>query len=638
MGKLSNGDSMLCLARYSLACLLFSSMVQVVFGSSAGAGTRSFPIAFEANRGQAPARYSYVFHRDGVEAQFSSKGVDFVLADSTDRRRTVHMSFVDGHAEPRAENALGGHANYFIGSDPSRWLHNVPLYSLLNYGDLYPGISLSFYGNDEELEHDFIVNPGIDPSQIVFDFGDASRASLTGNGDLVVRSGEGSFRMQKPVAYQLESGIRKPVEAGMVVETDGSVRFRLGSYDHSRSLVIDPVFVFATYLGGTGTDVITGLTTDAGGNILVTGYTSSTDFPTKNPEQSALSGQDVFVTKLDPKGKTLIYSTYLGGSAQDLGGAIAVDPSGNAIIAGVTTSSDFPHAGAIVSPNCQINYDCYFLASLKSDGSALNYSGMIGGSEGTYTNGVDGRVVADAAGNAYLAGVTGDHNFQITSGTLATSIQGFYADEMFVLKVDPTGKLVYSTLVPGNGPSDPLQSYNNFFLPTGIVVDQFGNVTAAGFGGLGLLTTSGVVAAQFPNPYVNYEDPRAGFVLQLNATASAINFASYLPATDVAGALAVDSIGNIWTAGMTNETTLPVSANAFQKAPSVGGFSGPSSGFILELNPTATTVLAATYLDGTGIGQQEESSSFMALALDSKSNVFVGGMTSSADFPLQDGL
>jgi hypothetical protein len=207
---------------------------------------------------------------------------------------------------------------------------------------------------------------------------------------------------------------------------------------------------------------------------------------------------------------------------------------------------------------------------------------------------------------------------------------------MFVLKVDSTGKLVYSTVVPGNGSYDPSQSYNNLFLPTGIAVDGSGNVTTTGFAGLGLPTTTGVVAEQFPNPYINYEDPRAGFVLQLNSTASAIKLASYLPGTDIAGALAVDSNGNLWTTGVTYQTTLPVTANAYQKVPSVGGLSGPSSGYILELNPQATAVLAATYLDGPGTGQTEESSSFSALALDSKSNVFVGGSTSSADFPLQD--
>jgi hypothetical protein len=576
-------------------------------------------------------------------ASFLRNGVDFALAGRGRGENGIHITLLGGNAEPIGQDLLGGHSNYFLGNDSSRWMRNVPLYSAVEYKNLYRGISLSFYGNGRELEHDFQVEAGADPSQIVLGVNGAKSVGLSANGDISIQSETGSLLLRKPIAYQATTDGRQPVDAKFLVAKDGTVHFSVGSYDHSRALVIDPVFVFATYLGGTGTDVITGLTTDASGNILVTGYTSSTDFPTRNAEQSTLGGcdtyagcQNVFVTKLDPTGKTLIYSTYLGGSGQDRGGAIAVDPSGNAMIAGVATSSDFPHAGAIASPNCQINYNCYFLASLKPDGSALNYSGMIGGSEGTYTNGVDGRVVADAAGNAYLTGVTGDRNFQITPGTLATSIQGFYADELFVLKVDPTGKLVYSTLVPGNAAVDPSQVYNNLFLPSGIAVDGSGNVTTAGFAGLGLPTTSGVVAQQFPNAYVNVEDPSAGFVLQLNATASAINFASYLPGTDVAGALAVDSKGNLWTTGVTYETTLPVTANAYQKSPSVGAYSGPSSGYILELNPRATAVLAATYLDGAGTGQTEESSSFTALALDSKSNVFVGGWTSSADFPLQD--
>jgi hypothetical protein len=205
-------------------------------------------------------------------------------------------------------------------------------------------------------------------------------------------------------------------------------------------------------------------------------------------------------------------------------------------------------------------------------------------------------------------------------------------------EVDPTGKLVYSTVIPGNAANDPSQAYNNEFLPTGISVDGSGNVTAAGWGGLGLPTTSGVVAPQFPNAYVNVEGARAGFVLQLNATTSAINFASYLPKTDQAGGLAVDSSGNLWIAGTTSETNLPVSVNAYQKAPSVAGTSGPSSGYIMKVAPNATSVLVATYLDGTGGGQTFESSSFTSIALDSKSNVFVGGTTSSPDFPLQDPL
>lgn len=605
-----------------------------IHAQTVGNVSHSLPIVFEANQGQVSANYSYHFHRDGADTFFTRNGMDVVLRGNSEH--PLHIEFAGGNAAPQGTQPLSGHTNYLLGSDTSRWIRNVPLFSEVDYPELYRGVSLSFYGNDRELEHDFRVAPGSDPSQIVLRVKGTSSLSVQPDGDLAINSPGGTMIFRKPVAYQLSSTGRQSVPAVFRLSEDGDIRFDVGAYDHNRSLVIDPVIVFATYLAGTGTDAIAAVATDASGNILVTGYTTSSDFPTKNPIQSAL-GWDAFITKMDPTGKTLIYSTYLGGSSQDYGGAITVDSSGDAIVAGISSSADFPHAGSMVSGSCQINDDCYFLASLKPDGSALNYSGVIGSSsEGDYTNGINGRVTVDTSGNAYLAGVTDSPTFYVTPGTLATTVTGYPYSEMFVLKVDPTGKLVYSTVVPGNAANDPLQSYNNEFIVTGISVDGSGDVTTVGSGGLGLPTTSGVVAPQFPNASVNVEGPEAGFVLQLNATSSAINFASYLPGTDQAGALAIDSSGNLWIAGATGETTLPVSANAYQKAPSVAGNLGPFSGYIMKLAPMATSVLAATYLDGTGTGQTEESSSFTSIALDSKSNVFVGGMTSSADFPLQD--
>ncbi|MGA2889018.1 MAG: choice-of-anchor D domain-containing protein [Terracidiphilus sp.] len=533
-----------------------------------------------------------------------------------------------------------------MGNDPSRWIRNVPLYSEVDYDAIYPGISLRFYGNGQELEHDFHVDPGADPSKIVFRLDGPTAASMSPNGDLEIRAASGSLILRKPVAYQVSVHGREPVEAKFQVGKDGTIHFDIGSYDRSRLLVIDPVYVFSTYLAGTGTDQAAAVTTDASGNILVIGSTSSTDFPTANPLQPSLgsNNQSVFVSKFDPTGKTLIYSTYLGGSGQALGaptatgGAIAVDATGNAILAGLASSSNFPQAGAIVSPSCQINDECYFLASLSADGSKLNYSGIIGGEEGFYAYGVGGDLAVDGAGNVYLAGTTDNSNFQITAGTLATSVTGYPYNEAFVLKVDPTGKLLYSTVIPGNdaNPSDLIQPYTNDFIPSGIAVDASGDATIAGTTGLGLPTTAGVVGPTFPNAHVNVENPSAGFVLQLNPTASAINFASYLPGTDGSRALTVDPKGDLWIAGSTGETNLPVSANAYQKTPSAGEFEGISSGYIAELDPQATTVLAATYLDGPGTNQTYESSAFTSIALDNNSNVFVGGTTSSADFPMVD--
>jgi hypothetical protein len=606
--------------------------------------SQTLPIAFEENHGQAPTAYGYHFHRDGLDALFAAGRVDFLIGNSGKRTQTLRLEFVGTAAGPVATKPLSGHTNYFLGDDASRWVRNLPLFSRIEYNDLYPGISLGFYGNDSELEHDFTVAPGADPSRIVLSLGGSSGVTRMPGGDLRIDASQGALILRKPVAYQEADGRREDVPAEFQIAREGFIRFHIGRYDRSRPLIIDPVMVFATYLGGTGTDAITAVTADSAGNILVTGYTTSTDFPLEKPEQSAPqacvgSCQAVFITKIDPTGKTLIYSTYLGGSGlNDAGGAIVTDGSRNAIVAGVSTSNSFPHAGSVTSPTCEGNNECYFVASLTPDGSTLNYSGLIGGEQGIYTNGVNGDLTVDSAGNAYLAGVTDDPNFQITPGTLANSSTGYPYNNSFVLKVDPTGKLIYSTVIPENAASNPEQVFNNYFLPTGVAVDSQGEVTVVGWGGLGLPTTAGVIAQQFPNASVNVESPIAGTVLQLNSTASAINFASYLPGTDNTGGLAVDGSGNLWITGFTGETNLPVSANAYQKAPSSGSLSlsSPTSAYILEINATATKALGGTYVDGPGTGQQYESSSFTSIALDSSGNVFVGGMTESSDFPLQD--
>jgi hypothetical protein len=599
------------LLRALTASCLFLCLVQSGFGSNSSAKNKTLPIVFESNRGQVAAQYRYLLRRDGMEALFASSGVDFVMTDKARHRSTVRMAFRDAQSEPQAEEALKGHANYFIGNDPSQWLRNVPLSARVAYRELYPGISASFYGNGEELEYDFLVNPGADAAQIGLAFTGATSVTLNDRGDLMLRSAGGDLSLRKPVAYQMIGGARRSVDASLVANEDGSVRFKIGDYDHGLPLVIDPVYVFSSYLGGTGGDFATSVTTDSAGNILVAGYTSSTDFPTSHAEQGALGGcnpyagcQNAFITKIDPTGKTLIFSTYLGGSVQDRADAVAVDGSGNVIVGGIATSADFPHAGNVSALSCAITNECFFLASLSPDGSKLNYSGAVGGHAIPGSTGPsDGDVVVlavDAGGNAYLSSDTWDPQFAITPGTLASSFAGYPYYSMFVLKVDNTGKLIYSTPVPGTAPYDPTTN-NNAFTPWGMNVDASGQVTIIGTAGQGLPTTAGVVSPQFPNATLNVSNPLAGFVLRINAPASAITTASYLPGTDVARGLATDTNGNFWVAGWTSETNLPVSANAYQKAPTVGQYGGIQSGYIMQLNSAATSVLKATYLDGPSV-------------------------------------
>ena len=607
------------------------------------------PLSFESNRGQAPAAYTYILHRRGMQAMFSQGGVDFRLPGSPTGSNTVstkatsplRFNLIGSSplAHPSGEQPNRAESNYLLGANSSQWIAHVPNYSRVVYRGIYPGVSLVFYGRDGELEHDFILAPLADPAVISFLMEGAQRVELSPEGNLHIASAAGSLVLRKPTAYQQAGGKPAPVDVSFLLAPDGRVSFRVGSYDRSRPLVIDPVLTFSTYLDGSTTDNITAVTTDGGGNIYLTGFTTSTDFPTVKPLQPASGcGLDacnyVFITKLDPTGKTLIYSTYLGGGFLDYGGAIAVDAQGDAIVAGISSSSNFPQAGSL--PARSSRPDCYFLASLTPDGSAFNYSGLIGGSQGAYAPN-NGRVAVDAAGNAYLAGLTDDPTFPITPGTLAPTFSGYPNSITFVMKVAPSGQLLYSTVIPGNAAYNPLDVFTNLFSVTAISVDASGQAIVAGSGGEGLPTTSGVVAPNYPNATVNVEGGEAGFILQLSPTASAINYATYIPGTDLVGGMAIDSKGNFYLAGETSETNLPTSANAYQKTVTVGREGGIQSGYVIELNPQVTSILAATYLNGTN-SSINGGTSLRALALDSHNNVFVGGLTGSADFPLQDPL
>ena len=625
------------------AMLIFLASILLPAVSRAAAGmvpqqvVRNLPLSFEENRGQADPAFRYLLRYNGAEALFSKDRVDFRPSGMNGQAANIRMHLVNANAAPEAKDLEQGKSNYLIGADASKWIRGVHHFRQIEYNNLYPGISLSYYGNGDALEHDFQVAPGADPSQISFRFDGTEGVSISAAGDLEVRAAGHALTLHKPLAYQTAANGRTTVDAGFVLGKDDSVGFHLGNYDRTRPLVIDPVLVFSTYLAGTGIDRASAVATDASGNVYLIGTTSSTDFPTANPLQPHMGGCDTyagcmnaFITKMNPTGTALIYSTYLGGSYQDRGGSIAVDGNGNAIVSGYAGSNNFPKAGAAPALTCGSNNLCYFLASLKPDGSALNYSGIFGVA-GYEDNGNVGPVAVDNAGNAYLTGYTSDPNFKITAGTLAPGVYGYPYQELFILKVDSTGKLVYSTVVPGRATQDPATNNNNF-IPRGIAVDTAGRVTVAGSAGPGLLTTSGVVQASFPYDTTNISQPTAGFVLQLSAAASSLTFASYLPDTNGAGALAVDSSGNLYFAGWTAQTSLPVSSNAYQK---VRLGSRSSSGYVMKLSPKAVGVVAATYFDGTA-PKSWEFTNFRGIALDSKGNIFVGGDSSGPDFPLQN--
>jgi hypothetical protein len=303
-------------------------------------------------------------------------------------------------ADPRAKvtglEELPGKSNYFIGNDPKKWRTNVPNYAKVKYANVYPGVDLVYYGNQGKLEYDFVVSPGADPGAITLalDAGQSKiqnrKSKIDKSGDLVVATDGGEVIFHKPVVYQPTTyyeprTMNQELVAGKYVAQDNHITFEVASYDKTRPLVIDPTLAYSTYLGGSNFESGSGIAFDASGNAYVTGQTYFSDFPTTpGAFQTTNAGSfDVFVSKLNPAGSALVYSTYLGGSFEDLGSGIAVDAVGNAYVTGATSSVNFPTTPgafqtALGSAGIE-QMENAFVTKLNPAGSALVYSTYLGG-------------------------------------------------------------------------------------------------------------------------------------------------------------------------------------------------------------------------------------------------------------------
>ena len=247
-------------------------------------------------------------------------------------------------AKVTGEDELSGKINYLIGKDSSKWRTAVAIYAKVRYEQVYPGIDLVYYGNQRQLEYDFVVAPGADPARIRLKLAGARKMYVNGQGQLVFQTAGGDVRWNKPEIYQEVDGQRRSVPGKYVLRAGHGLGFAVAAYDTAKPLIIDPTLVYSTYLGGSSFDEGFSIAVDNSGNAYVTGFTGSSDFPTAaGAFQTTYGGIfNAFVTKLNPTGSSLVYSTYLGGSGGDEGYGIAVDTSGDAYITGIAGSSDFP--------------------------------------------------------------------------------------------------------------------------------------------------------------------------------------------------------------------------------------------------------------------------------------------------------
>jgi hypothetical protein len=500
---------------------------------------------------------------------------------------------------------LPGKSNYFIGNDPNKWRTNVSNYSKVEYQNVYPGVDLVYYGNQRQLEYDFIVAPGSDPSRIRLKFRGAGTLRIDDEGDLLLGAEGEELRLQKPRVYQEADGTRKAVEGRFWMAGANTISFRVPDYDRSKPLVIDPVLVYSTYLGGSDDDNARGIAVDSLGNAYVTGGTVSTNFPTMNPLQPANAGYyDAFVAKLNLTGSALVYSTYLGGSSLDYGHGIAVDSLGNAYVTGLTESADFPTANAL-QPRIGGGTNA-FVAKLNPTGSALVYSTYLGGSEDD-----EGFAIAvGSSGNAHVTGITASIDFPTVNPLQPTYGGGGY--DAFVAEFNSAGSaLVYSTYLGG---SDLDYGF-------GIAVDSSGNA----------YVTGSTYSTNFPtaNPLQpTIHGISDGFVAKLNATGSALVYSTYLGGSsfETGSGIAVDSSGDAYVTGWTDSADFPTT-NPLQPT-----YGGDEDVFVVKLNAAGSALVYSTYLGGSLQDDGE------GIAVDSLGNAYVTGLTRSANFPTMNPL
>jgi glucose/arabinose dehydrogenase/photosystem II stability/assembly factor-like uncharacterized protein len=517
------------------------------------------PLSFEANGGQVDHQVRFLARGRGYSLYLTDTETVLALTPPAarerdlQRRAAVRMRLRGGEASPVVEglDASPTRSNYFIGREPSRWRTNVPHYARVRLRDVYPGVDEIFHGVGGQFEYDFVVRPGGEPSRIriAFDGVDALRVSDARS--LVLRIGTGEIEQRAPNVYQDIDGSRHAVAARYVLTGPREIGFELAAYDRTRPLVIDPVVVYATYLGGGGSDYGNAVAIDSAGGVYVTGVTASTDFPTVNPVQPARGSttwSDAFVLKIDPTGTRVLYATYFGGSLGETGAGIAVDAGGNAYVTGETRSTDFPTQNA-VQPAPPGGNGNAFVLKLKADGS-LAYSTYLGGSNGAY-----GRAIAvDRDGRACVTGDTFSTNFPVVNALQAAKRGTSTTPDAFISKLDASGgAFVYSTYLGGTA----------YDTGRGIAVDAAGNAYVAG-------DVTGSVVSDFPT--LNARQPAFGggtsdaFIARI-APGGALLYSTYLGGkdADVARAIAVTPDGRAYITGSTRSFDFPA-VNAYKPA------------------------------------------------------------------------
>ncbi len=628
--KHANQSAKLWAAAFVFSLLAFNSQSGLGQSSARQAGTldERLPLLFEQNVGQTNAqvrylarsgRYQIYLLHNGAVLKVAGKERDAVLR--TTLRKANQNASVDGIEQQSAKT------NYLLG--PSKaWKTGVANFAAVKYEGVYPGIDLKYYSRQQQLEYDFDVAPQADPTMISLSIEGADKIIMDKDGSLVLKTVAGDVRWVKPLAYQQSETGRQLVSA--VYRVHGNrISFKLGPYDRSKSLVIDPALAYGTFLDGSSFESYSSFLVDSAGFAYIVGWTSSSDFPITPGAYTNYHTQNYegFVSKLSQDGSYLVWSTMIAGTGPDTGTYVygfALDASGNTYLIGQTGDFTYDTNGQIVPqvstyPTTTGAYNGTelagwrnFLTKLNSTGTALDFSTFLS----DQPNITPEAVAIDASSNVYLTGYYNQASglttpFPATSGAYQSKWGG--DNDAFVMKFNSTGTaLDYATLVGGEYDDSASQ----------IMVDSGGNATIAGptYSPNYPITSNGLRQAS----------DAGGFITTLNATGTGLLYSTVLNNVQIIN-VKRDSAGYYYAGGSAGQS-LPTTKGAFQPTfPSIAPQT--HQGFLTEIDPSGNLVYSS-YLGGNVEGPAEEDTQILLVSPDS---VVVGGdRYVDATFPVTD--
>jgi hypothetical protein len=579
------------------------------------AALNRLPLRFEANQGQWDSSIRYRARSGDFNLSLTQSGP--VVAFANAPRLDIALSGSNPAPILEGLDPLAARTNYFIGSR-DRWRTDIANYARVRYRAVYPGVDVVYYGRQNVLEYDFVLAPGADPSAIRLEFRGAEALRITAVGDLAVETAAGTMIQQRPAIYQEDPATaeRQLVTGRYVLLAGNTVGVRLERYDRKRKLVIDPVLVYSTYIGGSAADKVNLVQLAPNGLLYMIGQTTSTDLAyTSNAYDTSLPGKtSVFLAIVDTS-KTgnfgLVYLGYIGGNGVDIPAGLAIDANGVMWVGGSTTSTNFPIAGNAFQGSNAAGYTASFVFGLDPSVSgtlSLLYSTYLCGTDG---NDTIGGLALDSAGNIYVIGTAGSDDFPVTSSAFASVRYG--PTDAFITELNPNSAgLLYSTYIGGEA-----DDFGQAIAVAGPGKVYFAINSQSGF----FPTTGGAYKAELTGAV-------DGVLGLMDLTKSGLNslvYATYWGGSDLdeVRGIAVDVHGNLLATGYTMSVDFPVTGDAMQSV-----YNGNGDVFVSVVNPAVPGfVVYSTYLGGT------DAEVGYAIAGDSAGNIYVTGYTLSGDYP-----